>query len=600
MTTTSLSQIQTLKAYAFDVSVHARSNHARTQFWTVPELAQAKGVSDADILYFVNKGLITSNKSQVTNVLYLAQDADSIFDKLFFGNLISINEPEKNKTIDQEKRVKSQTTPSEKIASVTQKKAVEIQTSPLETSVSITQDKTVEVHTPLITNELLLFLQTFSSSPKVLPSMTGMSIKASRKKKMIQLREHKADQYFQLIAYPIEHQFSNEDIKTLQKAWDRFRSRIISKKPWKDKNFLLNGSYREILTFHELFEFHKEGQTKDHARSIHRIQNRFFSGVWGEKLIANYCIESFRTDYLDRLVVSRQDSDRNEIIKMVNAAISKAKAAINIQIDVQELIKRGERSRADKSDKVIPQMSTLAQFIAESYELGYDRLGLKLIMQFMTSTRENRTNCMEWKRIKLNKQFVEVPAPESKKGFRRHPIPERLEEILTYEKNEQRRNKKLTTDRSNEPVWVFESPYNKGKVDSTLNTQFDEVRKSLYNLAQVQGASKKDLKAIKSFTQHRIRDIVEQELLYVNASERQKEKCLGRLPDERSESYGNLSIEKLCELKDKMVTKAELEFPELKSLFQHLCGQSKGVMLKYSGVKKGVKNSSEKLETLTA
>jgi len=438
------------------------------------------------------------------------------------------------------------------------------------------------------------FIQNFSAGdkPKVIPSYTGMSISASRKHKTIKLRENKTDEYFKLITYPIDHDFSHQDIQTLKVAHNRFRCRIDANMPWKDKNYLLNGTYREILTFEELFEFHKEGQTSDAARKINRIQKRYFSGVWGKKLLANYCAESFKQDYLDRTVADRQDSDRNEMIKMVNAAISKAKEKMNIQINVQELVKRGERSRADKSDKSIPKLSLLSQFITESYKLGHETLGLKLIMQFMTSTREKRTNYMHWKRIKLKGQFIEVPDHESKTGFRRHPIPEYLVKILTVEKNKQCKNKKLTLDRSNQPIWVFESPHNDGKVNTTLNTQFNEIRSVIYKNAEAQGASKKELKAIKSFTQHRIRDIVEKLLKDVGATDGQKEKCLGRLPDERSEAYGDLSIEKLSELKDEMVEKAESEFPELKALFQRLSGQPKGVMLKSSGVKKGVKNSS--------
>ena len=143
-------------------------------------------------------------------------------------------------------------------------------------------------------------------------------------------------------------------------------------------------------------------------------------------------------------------------------------------------------------------------------------------------------------------------------------------------------NKKLTPEidkqsKKKQPAFVFESPYNKGKVNTTLNKQFNEVREVVYKKAQARGASKEELRAIKSLTQHRIRDIVEQQLLDVSASEGQKEKCLGRLPNERSEAYGDLSIEKLCELKDRMVAKPESECPELKALFQRLSGQQKGV-----------------------
>ena len=90
--------------------------------------------------------------------------------------------------------------------------------------------------------------------------------------------------------------------------------------------------------------------------------------------MANYSIATFRTDYLDRYVSSRCKSDRNEIIKMVRAAVNKAKASESIKINVQELIMRGERSRADKTDKTIPKMSTLTKFIIEAYKSNYNSL----------------------------------------------------------------------------------------------------------------------------------------------------------------------------------------------------------------------------------
>ncbi|WP_209328307.1 hypothetical protein [Pseudoalteromonas sp. PA2MD11] len=420
------------------------------------------------------------------------------------------------------------------------------------------------------------FIQTFEGQPKVLKGYPGMSIKVSRKEKTIQLRDGGDAQYFKLISYPLEHQFTNEDIKTIIDAHKRFVGRRKAGMPWRERGYLLSGSYRELITFHDLFEFYKESASKKRARAISRIQTRYFSGQWGEKIMANYSIATFRIDYLDRYVSSRCKSDRNEIIKMVKAAINIAKADVSIRINVQELVLKGERSRADKSDKTIPEMSTLAQFIIEAYESGCESLGLKLISQFMASTREANTNKWRWSRVKLDDLYIEVPTPESKTGFRRHPIPKRLVNILSAEKSKQQRDMSVTKGRNSEPLLMFESPYNRGKVDTTLNKQFNDVKASLLAKKEFEGATKEDLKSISSFTQHRIRDLVEQALLDVAASEGQKEKCLGRLPSEQAESYGNLSIEKLSELKDRMVEKAELEYPELKVLFQRLIDKKVG------------------------
>jgi hypothetical protein len=410
------------------------------------------------------------------------------------------------------------------------------------------------------------FIQAFEGKPKVLKGYPGMSIKVSRKEKIIQLRDGGDGQYFKLISYPVEHQFTKEDIQTIIDAHKRFMDRRKAKMPWRERGYLLGGSYRELSTFHDLFEFYKESASKKRAGAINRIQTRYFSGQWGERIMANYSIATFRTDYLDRYVSSRRKSDRNEVIKMVKAAINKAKASEGIKINVQELIMRGERSRADKTDKTIPKMSTLTQFIIEADKSGYTSLVLKLIIQFMASTRERRTNYQQWNRINLDELYIEVPTHESKTGFRRHPIPERLVKILTREKQTQQYDINLSKGNDGAPLLMFESQCHTGKVNTTLNKQFDKVKTRLLAKEELIGASKH----IKNFTQHRIRDLVEQALLDVSASEGQKEKCLGRLPREQAESYGNHSIEKLSELKDRMVENAEKEFPELKALFQRL------------------------------
>ncbi|AXQ99174.1 hypothetical protein [Pseudoalteromonas piscicida] len=417
---------------------------------------------------------------------------------------------------------------------------------------------------------LIDFIQSFRGSARVLPGLKGMSIKTSKSKKMIQLRANKNDVYFQLVNYPIDYVFTQNDINTLLAAHKRFEQRIEANIPWKDRNYLLHGQYRKLITWNQLYDFYSEGKSASYKTKLLRFKKRYFSGSWGEKRISTYCRESFIQDYLDRPVAERQPSDRNELIKQVDAAIRQAKGSANIAIDVQTLFNKGDRSRADKSDKTIPEMSTLAQFIIEAYECDCEALGLKLISQFMASTREGNTNKWLWSRVKLDDLYIEVPTPESKTGFRRHPIPKRLVDILCAEKSKQQRDVNVTKDRNNEPLFMFESPYNRGKVNTTLNKQFNDVKASLLAKKKRLGATKEDLKSISSFTQHRIRDLVEQALLDVSASEGQKEKCLGRLPSEQAESYGNLSIEKLSELKDRMVERAELEFPELKALFQRL------------------------------
>ena len=76
------------------------------------------------------------------------------------------------------------------------------------------------------------FIQAFEGKTKVLKGYPGMSIKVSRKEKIIQLRDDSGGQYFKLISYPVEHQFTKEDIQTIIDVHKRFMDRRKAKMPW--------------------------------------------------------------------------------------------------------------------------------------------------------------------------------------------------------------------------------------------------------------------------------------------------------------------------------------------------------------------------------
>lgn len=403
----------------------------------------------------------------------------------------------------------------------------------------------------------------YNDKPKVLTGLKGMSVKANRKVKIIQLRDFKNSGYFELMRFSIDHVFTEEDEATLQKAHQRFRSRLQAGACWRDKNFLLNETYREIKTFRDLLNYYAEGQCD--KTKVKRMTERYFAGRFGDAIISNYCAESFRIDYLDRTVPTRQPSDRNEVIKIINAAISKAKADMKVKIDVQQLVRKGERSRADNTDKVPPTLSTLAAFLKESYDLGETQLVLSLITQLMVSTRKTRTNLLQWHRVNIDECYVEVPSHESKTTFVRHPFPARFRDILLSLYSTQQ-----SACKDSQPNWLFESKTHANRPARTLDKEFNQVRANLLNKAKATGASEKELNAIRAFTQHRIRDIVQKLVLKVGATLSQKEKCLGRQPDDVGYAYDELSIEALCELKDKMIEHIEAEQPELKALFQRL------------------------------
>lgn len=421
-------------------------------------------------------------------------------------------------------------------------------------------------------NNLIDFLQVFNGSARVLPGMKGMSIKTSKSKKMIQLRADKNDAFFQLVNYPIDYVFSQNDINTLVAAHKRFEQRIEAKMPWKDRNYLLHGQYRELITWNQLYDFYSEGKSASYKTKLQRFKERYFSGSWGEKRISTYCRESFILDYLDRPVADRQPSDRNELIKQIDAAIRQAKGSVNIAIDVQTLFNKGDRSRADGTDKTPPKLETFSAYVIEAFEMGENQTGLSMIAQLMASTRKTRTNFLSWRRINLGECFIEVPSHENKTKFVRHPFPRRFHDILLSIRESQWHAAKH--DKS--PDWLFESKTRTGKVARTIDHGFYRVRKSLLSKAQAQGASEKTLRAIKSFTQHRVRDIVQKLVLDLGATLAQTEKCLGRSADELGCAYDDLSIETLCDLKNKMVTQIEAKHPELKALFQRLIDKEIG------------------------
>ncbi|USE67997.1 hypothetical protein CTT31_02215 [Pseudoalteromonas maricaloris] len=415
------------------------------------------------------------------------------------------------------------------------------------------------------TEVLKEFLQSFSGKPKVLDGYRGMSVTISRKEKTIQLRDSNKSQYFRLISYPISHQFTNDDADLLIAAHSRFMQRREAGMPWRELGYLLNGSYRQIVTFKDLFEYYKESASSKRIVAINRIQQRYFNEQWGVKKIALYSAGNFKVDYLDRTVPTRQPSDRNEVIKIINAAISKAKADMKVKIDVQQLVRKGERSRADNTDKVPPKLSTLAAFLKESYDMGEKQLVLSLITQLMVSTRKTRTNFLQWHRVNIDECYVEVPSHESKTKFVRYPFPARFRDIVLSLQSTQ-----LSAGKDSQPNWLFESKTHANRPARTLDKEFNQVRANLLNKAKATGASEKELNAIRAFTQYRIRDIVQKLVLKVGATLSQKEKCLGRQPDDVGYAYDELSIEALCELKDKMIEHIEAEHPELKALFQCL------------------------------
>lgn len=397
---------------------------------------------------------------------------------------------------------------------------------------------------------------------KVLTGFVGLSVASGKRGLSFYLREGADGQYFRVISYPLDHEFTSPDFEALVLMHHRFRDRLVANVCWKNHHYLLGGSYRKLVTFNDLLDFYEEdhrGKTK-----ITRFRKRYFDGKWGNKQLSLYCAESFRIDFLDRPVPDRQPSDRNELIKLVSAAINKAKQSMNISIDVLPLFRRGERARADNTDNEPPKLSVVSAFILEAYALQEEQLGLSMIIQLLVSLRNANAARLEWGQCKLEDLYVEVPKEKSKTGYVRHPIPNRMINILRREWLNQ--CAEANSKNAGEPKFVFQSLRKKGKARANFDRAFEKIKASLLDKA----TSNKKQRAIKKFTRHQIRDLVEELLMSVGTSEGQKEKCLGRKPSDIGVAYANLSLSQLNKIKNKMVKKIEKKEPELKILFEKL------------------------------
>ncbi|MCF2900367.1 hypothetical protein L1267_08095 [Pseudoalteromonas sp. OFAV1] len=415
-----------------------------------------------------------------------------------------------------------------------------------------------------------------NSQPKAIAGYKGLYISSSKSKIIFKLRSNKNETPFKLTAFSLGYSIRDEDIDTIKKAHARFRNRLEANMFWKDLNYLINGTYFEINTFEELLTFYMSKVRGSYKQKVNRIMKKYFSGNYGARKLSSYCVESFETDFLNRQVSNRQRSDRNEIIKIISAAINKAKGQINVKVDVQTLIGPRARSRTATSDNKPPMLSTLCLYIYHAYKLDHKELGLELIIQYMCSLRVAATDALEWAQVHLDRKFIELPQEKSKTDYKKHPIPQVLASILRAEKEKQSANSSLAIGTRK---YVFESKKRKGQCISNLDNSFNTVKEHLIKNADVYKFSEEQLEDIKNFTRHQTRDLVESELLKVGASDAQKEKCLGRAPSDVGIAYADLSIDTLSKLKDKMVENLQAEFPKIRALFKYLIESKEGYVL---------------------
>jgi len=415
------------------------------------------------------------------------------------------------------------------------------------------------------------FLQNYSSLTKVIDGYRGMSIRANKKSKVILFRDSKKEPYHELIKFPEDHKYADKDVDLLKNAHKRFLLRRESSLPWRDNNFLLGGEARKIETFNQLLGFYSESASKGYQTKIRRMKKRYFSGERGERKLSGYCRNQFIADYLNAPNSNRKPSDRNEVIKMINSAINKAKDDSNIQIDVQTLVRAKDRSYADKTDKIMLKLSTFNVYLGRAFKLKHYELCLSLIMQLLVLTRKTNTNKQTWEYIDFSQHISTVDGHNNKnRKLGRYLYPKMLNSILEPYKGYLSRQDWTAKLKDGSAKFLFESRKKAGSPVSSFDNQLNKVKVSLLadleSLDQSSSEFRSQYEEISAFTQHRLRDFADALLISVGATDNQKEKAAGRATSDVARGYENLTPPEIIKLKDRVVRLLNKSCPNFKKV----------------------------------
>lgn len=419
------------------------------------------------------------------------------------------------------------------------------------------------------------YLQNFDGKQRVIPGFKGLSVRKNNQSLVLTFRTKANNERLDFMKFKDPQSVTEQDIETIKKAHQRFRVCVNKGRPWNNVEYLLKGKKRRLETFNDLLNFYQEGIEKVQQIKVARFKRRYFSGALGERLLSTYSREQFRKDFLDVSHPDRQASDRNEVIKILSAACNRARDTENIDIDIQTLVRSEDRSYADKTDKKMPTLLVFDAVLAEAYRMKKFNLCISMLLQFFISTRKAKTNGLRWQQFDLDSCTVEVPAAENKNGrLVRHPYPIGLNPLLCNLKSHFKYKPRISLDKSENPIFLFESAVKPGQPVWNFSRCLEEVKLNLIDGVNALGKNNADVgykaRDVQAFTQHRMRDLMDMQLLKVGATENQKEKAAGRATSNKARAYENLTIECLVGLKDKVFSKLPETMPNFKRVFEGL------------------------------
>ncbi|PKH00875.1 hypothetical protein CXF95_01270 [Paraglaciecola sp. MB-3u-78] len=537
------------------------------------------GLPEAEILALLDAGHLQGYKALASDNAYFHPDAPS---KFMESMSAQISQNKINLSKNTRLAIASNSSEYELVKPKTIKSGADLHTLPSNVEPSPVVDlpavampslnEVSERKKDLLTVDYLCH---YNDGTKAISGYPGLYLRRNKKSLVVIFRIKASGQRLDLMNFNNDILIEESDVKTIKKAYERFRVCLAGGRPWNNKSYLLDGQKRKIRTFNELLKFYSEDQRIATQSKIKRYQKRYFSGALGERLLSTYCHEQFAKDYLDISNPQRMPSDRNEIVKIIKAACSLAKGSPNIEIDVQELVNKSDRSYADEADKTMPSAEIYDMFLGQAYDRNDHNLCMSLILQFFVSTRKSATNHMRWQQVNLEDNIVEVPSHLNKNGrLARLAFPSSLSRLLRSFKANLASDLKKSKTKSGDAIYVFESPKIKGQAVSNFDKEFNAVKSKLLSDHAAFNLDSTDSKEIrqktKKFTQHRLRDVMDMQLLEVGASNAQKEKAAGRRPGENARAYEDLSIEKMINLKDRVFDKMLDELPNFKRVVEGL------------------------------
>lgn len=349
-----------------------------------------------------------------------------------------------------------------------------------------------------------------------------------------------------------------QDIDNVNSMYEQFLLLKSENMPWNNIKLLQIWTLDTIETFNDLLLFYKTQNdfSASYKNKIDRMICRYFAGAKGTRKLKAYNEKQFVKDFLDCPHPAQAKTDRDTVIKLMNAAYEYAFASDQVaNRDFPNLVKNQKRNRTDKSQKPLPKLTTYVGILSEGLTLVYHEMVLNMIMQEDFLTRKSVTASQEVSKFDLDASSCEVYAQESKSGdHKKHLASDPCVLLLrTYIKH-LKADTSVSKDKSGNPKYLFESPSKPGQPRCNFDNQFKHAKASYLeqvNQNYIDDDKEKVLNEIRNFTQHRIRDLSDSLMLNIGATEAQKELAACRSINDVAAAYEALDCESIIELKNK-------------------------------------------------